>query len=484
MRIEEILRESQFENLEVDYKLTLNREKPVSWVKSLIAFANCGGGIIAIGVENDGTVKGISYGEVDSCKNLVNENIDRMVKPGIFRHRFLPIPVAENRFVLLIEIPDSLQVTYAKEGDYREVIYVRHDGQSVPATVEEIVELLRVKKTRNLDAESTGIPFNPNDFSAFNAAASKEKKREIALDTSLAKSIGFIDDSLALTQCGFLFSDSCSQPNSNVHLRKWAGLSKGASRVLDDKEFFGSLLYLYERTLAFIASNTPSGYIKTFSGHEQELHYPAAAVHEAVVNALAHRDYLIDGCQIDVDIFADRMEIGVPGSFLPKGMASNGKLVRMYSEKRNKSICSVFDYLGMMERSGEGFQNIIDSYAGFPVGFQPSYQCYPEYFILTLYDLNPLGLEENVSTSAKRRLSFTPIVGGVRNYDEAILLACFESPKSAIDLLALTPYRSRISLMNNVIKPLLEAKLLLATSYGRSPTNKYFTNRELVKIAS
>ena len=70
----------------------------------------------------------------------------------------------------------------------------------------------------------------------------------------------------------------------------------------------------------------------------------------------------------------------------------------------------------------------------------------------------------------------------MREYDDAVLAACYDSPKSTHELLALTPYKSRISLMNNVIIPLMEANLLMATSPGRSPSNKYRTNTDLVKI--
>lgn len=481
MKLAELIAGTEFENLAVDYKTSLDKSKPISWVKSLIAFANCGGGIIALGVENDGTVIGIPYAAVDFAKNLVNENIDRMVKPGIFRHAFKPILVDDGTYVLLIEIKDSMQVTYAKEGDYREIVYVRHDGQSVPATVEEMAELFRTKSMRRFDEEPSQIEFSQNDFLAFNEKATAEKRTRIKLDENLGKSLGLVAEDLHLTQCGVLFSDSCNSQNANIHLRRWAGVSKGSSQVIDDKEFIGSLLFLYDRAKAFIQSNVQSGYTKLYSGHEPVVHYPPSALHEALVNALAHRDYLIDGCQIDVDIYQNRIEIGVPGSFLVKGMSTSGKLSRMYSERRNKAICSVFDYLGMMERSGEGFQNIIDSYVSSPDDKKPVYQAFPEYFVLTLFDLAFFDPSQQ-KTRLVAHVEYSRLSGGVREYDDAVLAACYDSPKSTHELLALTPYKSRISLMNNVIIPLMEANLLLPTSHGRSPSNKYRTNTELVKV--
>ena len=72
MKLAELIAGTEFESLTVGYKTSLDKSKPISWVKSLIAFANCGGGIIALEAENDGTVIGIPYAAVDFAKNLVN----------------------------------------------------------------------------------------------------------------------------------------------------------------------------------------------------------------------------------------------------------------------------------------------------------------------------------------------------------------------------------------------------------------------------
>ena len=54
---------------------------------------------------------------------------------------------------------------------------------------------------------------------------------------------------------------------------------------------------------------------KTSNGGRSEIRsYPKEAIREVLVNAIAHRDYAIIGTQIDVDIYADRIEVVSPGS--------------------------------------------------------------------------------------------------------------------------------------------------------------------------
>ena len=70
MKINEIIPTAEFESIEVDYKLHLDRKDPVSWAKSVTAFGCKDGGLIIVGVDNSGNVAGISYEEVDETKKL------------------------------------------------------------------------------------------------------------------------------------------------------------------------------------------------------------------------------------------------------------------------------------------------------------------------------------------------------------------------------------------------------------------------------
>lgn len=82
--------------------------------------------------------------------------------------------------------------------------------------------------------------------------------------------------------------------------------------ALDDKEFSGSLITLLQNGEDFVRNNTKKRWKKTDTGRTEMPDYPERAVLECLVNALIHRDYMITGSEVHIDIFDDRMEIYSP----------------------------------------------------------------------------------------------------------------------------------------------------------------------------
>lgn len=116
MKITEIIPATEFELLEIEYELRLDKKDPISWAKSIAAFGCKEGGLIIVGVDNDGNIAGISYDEVDETKNLVYRIIDRMVKPSLVPIRFgtreTEIP---KRYVLIIHVGKGHQILYIRK---------------------------------------------------------------------------------------------------------------------------------------------------------------------------------------------------------------------------------------------------------------------------------------------------------------------------------------------------------------------------------
>ena len=87
---------------------------------------------------------------------------------------------------------------------------------------------------------------------------------------------------------------------------------------------------------------------------------------EVVVNALAHRDYLIQGSEVHVDMYDDRMVIYSPGS-MPEGrLIQTMNLEDIPSVRRNPVIADIFAQLGYMERKGSGMGKIIKPIKALP----------------------------------------------------------------------------------------------------------------------
>jgi ATP-dependent DNA helicase RecG len=103
-----------------------------------------------------------------------------------------------------------------------------------------------------------------------------------------------------------------------VFCTRWNGLKKGGLYVdaLDNDEFQSNAISLLVDALRFVRHNSSVKWKKTGTGRIEMPDYPQEAVHEALVNALVHRDYMIQGSEIHIDIYDNRLEIVSPGGML------------------------------------------------------------------------------------------------------------------------------------------------------------------------
>ena len=85
-------------------------------------------------------------------------------------------------------------------------------------------------------------------------------------------------------------------------------------------------------------------------------------IQEVLVNALVHRDYLVNGSEVHIDMFDDRMVIYSPGG-MPDGTLVQERVIdAIPSTRRNPVLADVFQRIGYMERKGSGLTKIINAY--------------------------------------------------------------------------------------------------------------------------
>ena len=115
-----------------------------------------------------------------------------------------------------------------------------------------------------------------------------------------------------MTNAGALIADESPIRWSRLFCTRWNGLDKsgGTMDALDDAEYSGSVLSLIENGEAFIKRNARMMWRKTPNSREELPEYVERSYHEALVNALAHRDYLVYGSEVHIDIYDDRLEMG------------------------------------------------------------------------------------------------------------------------------------------------------------------------------
>ena len=382
------------ETTEYDKKLKLEVKKPKSWCKSISAFANTLGGFLIFGISDDNQIVGLETPDKDA--ELISE---------IIKTRLNPIPefkisfhTEDGNVVLIVQVFKGEETPYYYSGDGLLEAYVRIGNESVKASPIELKRL--VLRGRNTTFDSQNSMYKVEDY-AFSKLRERYKKwTGNSFDEKDLVSFGLATEQGYLTNAGALIADESPIFYSRVFCTRWNGLNKsgGTFDALDDAEYEGSVLSLIENGEAFIKRNTKMMWRKTSNSREEMPEYVERSYHEALVNAIAHRDYLINGSEVHVDMYDDRLEIYSPGGMPDGSNIQERDPVTVPSTRRNPVLADVFNRLGYMERKGSGFAKILDNYA-FQVNYteekKPYFKSDRYQFTVIMPNLNYGGTQDD-----------------------------------------------------------------------------------------
>ena len=367
----------------LDYKVSLEKEKPKSWLKTVVAFANTRGGHILFGVTNNEHAP-IGLDDAQGTASKISEFLTARVEPPV-RYTLTPFDSrVEGRLCIDLEVANGPHYPYYYVHEKTREIYVRRGDRSEIATVIEQGNL--ILKGMNKTYDSLPSSYNLSDVSFTLLAATF--KKETGDDFDLAKdlvSMGFITEDGRVTNAGLLLCDQGYLKQSKVVCTRWKGTEKGSVEgdALDDEEFMGvSLITLLSNAEAFIRTNSKNPWSIRGMRREEKSDYPFKAVREVLVNALIHRDYQSIGTEVHVDMYDDRMEISSPGGMINGSRIHDLDLKRVPSMRRNEIISDTFGRLHYMERRGSGIQRILNSYIDYTE--QPAFYSDEYFFIVTL----------------------------------------------------------------------------------------------------
>lgn len=264
--------------------------------------------------------------------------------------------------MVVLEVYKGDETPYYYSGDGVLEAYVRIGNESVKATATELKRL--VLRGKNSSYDSQNSTYKAEDF-AFSKLKERYKKwTGNSFDDKDLISFGLVNEQDDLTNAGALLADESPIRCSRLFCTRWNGLNKsgGAVDALDDAEYSGSVISLIENGEAFIKRNCKMKWRKTANSREEMPEYVERSYHEALVNALAHRDYLVNGSEVHIDIYDDRMEIYSPGGMPDGSVIQDRDPLTVPSTRRNPVLADVFNRLGYMERKGSGFGKIISGY--------------------------------------------------------------------------------------------------------------------------
>lgn len=367
----------------VENKTTELKREYVDDIKNtIIAFANCDGGKLYIGINDDGTVCGIS--DVDGTMLRATNALRDSVRPDITMFMECSNITIESKNVICISVHRGTARPYYLHGKgiRPEGVYVRQGASTVPASDAAILAMIKessgdsYEAARSLEQQLT-----------FEYTRAYFEKRNIDLGIPQMKTLHLIGKDDAYTNLAFLLSEQCS------HTIKMAVFEGDKKTVFKDrKELTGSLLEQLEEAYDYI-----DRYNRTraeFSGLERidRRDYPIEAVREALLNAIVHRDYAFSGSTL-ISIFENRMEIVTIGG-LAKGISLDDVNLGV-SVLRNQNLANIFYRLKLIEAYGTGIMKINESYEEYQL--KPLIETSSNAFKITLPNVN-YQLEQKTST--------------------------------------------------------------------------------------
>ena len=155
----------------------------------------------------------------------------------------------------------------------------------------------------------------------------------------------------------FLFSKRFSF-DYEIRMARFRGTDK--NYFIDNQQAHGNFFELLDAGMSFFFKHLSlSGEIKGFK-REDHLDVPAAALREALINALCHRDYDIYQCSIGIAIYDDRIEIESPG-LLPRELTPKTIKRSHKSYPRNEVLATVLYQTTYLEKWGSGIKRIMDA---------------------------------------------------------------------------------------------------------------------------
>ena len=424
MYLEEIIGDTQLESDRFESKAVLNREDVIGWLKSVAGFANASGGDFYIGVE-DKTNKLIGFDRkaADNERNYFNNQVNEHLTPRPqIKISFIGYKKNDKeRFVIKISIEESAVKPVILKYKNIPSIFMRRDGFTSGATYEEIIEMSVKSKNTQYDILASDVKYEPEKFSELREFYKEHNKGKVLKEKAL-QSLGFVNEEGYLLNGAVLFLDNYKEKKTEVQCSVFSGLNKGSDRVVTINRFNGNITATINYIVEFVNQRMNHGVIKLDNKRINIDSYPARALFEGVINAVAHRDYYLDGTQIQVDIFKDRLEISSPGGFYRgEKLGKTYDLSGVISKRRNELICGVLVACNVMEAAGTGFDKIMEEYASADEAHRPYIYSKSDHFTLVLPDLTYDKGIENDSVTA---LNFVPVPEGTE-FDGKVLSFCY-----------------------------------------------------------
>ncbi|MBU1262286.1 helix-turn-helix domain-containing protein [bacterium] len=335
-------------------------------IQELVSFANTSGGIILIGVSDEGRIIGVSPGVItkDQIANKITGNTDPVLHPKI------DMVEIEGKKIMVITVDESKNKPHLAFGR----AYKRVGSISPKMPRDEYDRLLLEKHKDELQfdnqicKEATLDDINEKKVRWFLTKAKRERNLDIDPKTSIKEALERLklirDDKLTSASI-LLFGKNPRRffLQAETRCARFKGIAP-VKPFTDMKVFDGNIIDQVDKALSFVLDHIPMAVwlVPGQAAREEKYEYPPDAIREAIANAICHRDYR-QLSNVQVRIFDDRIEVWGCGS-LPEPLTPEGLKKKHRSILRNPLIGNCFFLIKLIEQWGTGTNDIIDMCLG------------------------------------------------------------------------------------------------------------------------
>jgi ATP-dependent DNA helicase RecG len=385
--------------------------------ETIAAFANADGGTIVVGLGTAGTV--LEEIEPEHLEALLLRAQTMCRPPVMTQWQHLEV---RHGTAVAISVPHSPELHSLIDGR----VLLRSGEKNRPLSGDEVRHLASAKGTGDYEKEVVaGAALADLDTKIIAEYAEKRHLRgprgEKLDGTALLLDSGAIDAEENPTVAGVLLFGRNPQrllPQSGAVLVHFAGKEphgrEGLPGYTRREEINGPLHQVIEKLWNVIWEEMRHESVISSLKREEHPEYPPFAVREAIVNAVAHRNYRLLGRRVEVRMFDDRMEIISPGG-LPGHITLDNIVEEHFS--RNPRVVRGLYYWGLIEELGLGIDRMIDEMvqAGHPA---PRFEARPFTFRVTLHNVRERPVsrwDQNLNERQIKALTYLQARGRITN---------------------------------------------------------------------
>ncbi len=334
---------------------------PDALAETLVAFANADGGTIYVGVSEAGRPVGNLYPE--EFTDAV-EQAEALCRP--------PIPIkweqveTSGRFVFVGRVARSSDLHTLSDGR----VLVRTGPENRRLSGDEVRQLSTVRSAGEYEADpapgATRDDFDEETIREFLEAWEERQGHPLTRPVNdLFIEMGWLMPDHRVTVAGILLFGKKPQmyiPRSGLTFVRFPSTeihnpSRGKPGYGRRVEVRGGVASIIKRTWEILQEEIRIGAVVQGLKREEQWMYPPAAIREALVNAVAHRDYRLHGRAIEVRMFEDRLEISSPGR-LP-GFITIDNIVDEHFSRNPRIVQGLYQW-GYIEELGLGVDLMLE----------------------------------------------------------------------------------------------------------------------------